>query len=490
MEALTAVAVAALTIYDMVKAVDKAMVIGDICLLEKRGGKSGEYIRGQGAGDEGRATGARVRGRGAGKAGERKKESLIVHGHRAGYYRLALILGAQTAMGPLAIDTYLPALPTITREFATSTAAVQFSLSVYFIGIALGQAVYGPFSDRHGRRPPLFVGLALFVAGSLGCAVAPNVETLVTCRFIQALGGCAPLVIPRAVVRDLFDERDSVRMLSVLMLVMGLAPILAPLVGGQMLQYLGWRSIFWAYAVYGTVLLAVVAVGLGESLPEERRTRQPLGAVIQTYRRLLGDWRYMGYVLAGGLIFSGLLAYISGSPFIFIELFHISPQRFGFYFGSNAIGIIAASQVNRLLVHRFEARRILQVVLWISVVASVGLLAGAFTGYAGLAGIVVPLWFFIAMHGIVSPNTTALAMSPYGAVAGSASALLGTVQFGLGAASGALIGALADGTARPFASVLAGCGFGAFALFQATRPVKAAGGGAQAAGLPQSQGST
>jgi DHA1 family bicyclomycin/chloramphenicol resistance-like MFS transporter len=394
---------------------------------------------------------------------------LIDHGDRIGYYRLALILGAQTAMGPLAIDTYLPALPTITREFATTSAAVQLTLSVYFIGIALGQAVYGPLSDRHGRRPPLFAGLALFVAGSLGCALAPNVETLIAFRFVQALGGCAPLVIPRAVVRDLFDERDSVRMLSVLMLVMGLAPILAPLIGGQMLKYLGWRSVFWAYVIYGCVLVVVVALGLEESLPDVRRSRLPFGAVLATYGRLLADWRYMGYVLAGGLIFSGLLAYISGSPFIFIELFGISPQRFGLYFGSNAIGIIAASQVNRFLVHRFAARQILKGALWISAVASVGLVMAGFTSYAGLIGLVVPLWFFIAMHGIVSPNTTALAMRPYGAVAGSASALLGTIQFLLGAMSGAVIGILADGTARPFAGVLAACGFGAFLLFRLTR---------------------
>jgi DHA1 family bicyclomycin/chloramphenicol resistance-like MFS transporter len=300
------------------------------------------------------------------------------------------------------------------------------------------------------------------------------VGVLIVFRFVQALGGCAPLVIPRAVVRDLFDERDSVRMLSVLMLVMGLAPILAPLVGGQMLKYLGWRSIFWAYVIYGSTLLLVIAAALKESLPESRRTRQPLGAVLYTYRRLLTDWRYMGYVLSGGLIFSGLLAYISGSPFIFIELFHVSPQRFGLFFGSNAIGIISASQINRLLVHRYDARQILRVVLFVSVLASVGLLVAGFTNYAGLVGIVVPLWFFIAMHGIVSPTTTALAMTPYGAVAGSASALLGTVQFGLGAASGALISALADGTARPFAAVLAGCGFGAFLLFQLTRPVTSA----------------
>jgi MFS transporter, DHA1 family, multidrug resistance protein len=396
-----------------------------------------------------------------------------VHAHRAGYYRLALILGAQTAMGPLAIDTYLPALPTITREFGTTASAVQLSLSVYFIGIALGQAVYGPLSDRYGRRSPLFAGLALFVVGSLGCALAPDIATLVAFRFVQALGGCAPLVIPRAIVRDLFDERDSVTMLSMLMLVMGLAPILAPLVGGQMLQYLGWRSIFWAYVVYGSILLVVVALGLEESLPVTRRTRQRMSAVLGTYGSLLTDWRYMGYVLAGGLTFGGLLAYIAGSPFIFIELFGISPQRFGFYFGTNAIGIIAASQVNRFLVHRFEPRQVLQGALWIGALSSIGLLAGGLTNYAGLAGIVVPLWFFISMHGIVSPNTTALAMRPYGAVAGSASALLGTVQFMIGAGSGALIAALADGSARPFASVLAACGLGAFVLFRMTRAPQA-----------------
>jgi DHA1 family bicyclomycin/chloramphenicol resistance-like MFS transporter len=174
-------------------------------------------------------------------------------------------------------------------------------------------------------------------------------------------------------------------------------------------------------------------------------------------------------VLSGGLIFAGLLAYIAGSPFIFIELFSISPQRFGFFFGINAVGIIAASQVNRFLVRRFEPRQILKAALWVSAVSSIGLLAGAFTSYAGLVGIVVPLWFFISMHGIVSPNTTVLAMRPYGAVAGSASALLGTIQFTLGALCGSLIGALADGTAKPFALVLAACGLGAFGLFRLTR---------------------
>ncbi|HTM05459.1 MAG TPA: Bcr/CflA family multidrug efflux MFS transporter [Vicinamibacterales bacterium] len=386
----------------------------------------------------------------------------------AAYYRLALILGSLTAMGPLAIDTYLPALPTITREFDTSASAVQLSLSVYFIGIALGQAFYGPFSDRHGRRPPLFAGLGLFVIGSLGCALAPGIRTLVSFRFIQALGGCAPLVVPRAIVRDLFDERDSIRMLSVLILVMGVAPILAPLAGGQLLVHLGWRSIFWFYAAYGTILLTIVTIGLRESLPDDRRSHQPIGMVVRMYGRLLADWQYMGYVLSGGLIFAGLLGYISGSPFIYIDLFHISPERFGLFFGANAVGIIGGSQINRWLVHRFEARDITRAMLTISLAASIALLVAGYTGAAGLVGIIVPLFFFIAMHGFVSPNTTGLAMTPYGGVAGKASALMGTIQFGLGAASGALIGAMADGTARPFVTVLAGCGFGAFLLFQLT----------------------
>jgi len=341
---------------------------------------------------------------------------------------------------------------------------VQISLSVYFIGIALGQAVYGPLSDRLGRKPALYLGLALFIVASIGCALSQQVESLIAFRFLQALGGCAPLVVPRAVVRDYFDQRGSVRMLSLLMLVMGLAPILAPLVGGQLMAYLGWRSIFWAHAAYGTVWLTAVAAELPESLAPERRRREPLAAIVGIYRRLLTDRAYMSQVLTGALIFSGLLAYISGSPFVFIELFHVSPQRFGLYFGVNAIGIIAASQVNGWLATRTRPERILRVVLPVSLTASVLILLSAATGIGGFAGILVPLFAFIATHGFVMPNTTALAMEPHGAVAGSASALLGSLQFVLGSAAGALVGAASNGTAVPLGAVLAGCGVGAFTI--------------------------
>lgn len=378
--------------------------------------------------------------------------------------RIAVILGALTAMGPLAIDTYLPALPTIARELGASAAAVQVSLAMYFIGIAFGQAFYGPLSDRIGRKRALSLGLTVFVASSIGCALAWNVESLIGFRFLQALGGCAPLVIPRAVVRDHFDERESVQMLSMLILVMGLAPILGPLIGGQLLVNFGWRSIFWVLTAYGAIWFAVGALFLSESLPREHRKRQSLRAILAIYRQLLRDRIYMGYVLAGGFMFAGLLTYITGSPFVFIEIFHVPPERFGLFFGTNAAGLIAASQINRWLAGRIDPRRTVRIILPIATAAGFGMLFSAYTGFGGFAGILIPLFCFITCYGFIMPNTTALAMAPHGAIAGSASALLGTLQFVVGSTAAALVGVLGSGTAVPFAAVISGCGLGAFAI--------------------------
>lgn len=378
------------------------------------------------------------------------------------YYRLALILGALTAIGPLAIDMYLPSLPTIAREFASSAAAVQASLAAYYIGIAIGQAFYGPLSDRVGRKPALYLGLGVFFLSSIGCAKAGGTQTLVAFRFLQALGGCAPIVVPRAVVRDYFDQQGSVRMLSLLMLVFGLAPILAPLIGGQLLINFGWRSVFWLLATYAGTWFTLVAIFLPESLPRERRQRQPIGMVVSTYAQLARDRVYMGYALSGALIFAGLLAYIAGSPFVFIEIFHVPPERFGFYFGTNAFGIIAASQINRWLSTRMDPHRILRIMLVVAMSAGLLMFVNAWSGFGGFAGILIPLFCFISSHGFVLPNTTAFAMAPHGRVAGSASALLGTLQFVLGTTSAALVGAFANGTAVPLAAVVAGCGVTAF----------------------------
>jgi MFS transporter, DHA1 family, multidrug resistance protein len=383
------------------------------------------------------------------------------HHHR---HRLTVILGALTAIGPLAIDMYLPALPAIARELGAPIAAVQVSLASYFIGISLGQALYGPLSDRVGRKRALYLGLGIFFAASLGCAFATDVTQLVVFRFLQALGGCAPLVVPRAVVRDYFDGRESVRMLSMLILVMGLAPIVAPFIGGQLLVRFGWRSVFLVLACYALMWLALVAWLLPESLRPEQRRRESVAAIGATYLRILRDREYLGWVLSGGLVFAGLLAYISGSSFVFIELFHVPPEQFGFYFGANAIGLMIASQINRILASRLPPQVIVRTALPVAVVAGVTLLVDAYTGFGGFAGILVPLFCFVACHGFTAPNTTALAMSPYGAVAGSASALMGTLQFVLGAAAGSLVSGFGNGTAVPFAMVIAGCSLAAFAV--------------------------
>jgi len=386
------------------------------------------------------------------------------HAHR---HRLAIILGGLTAMGPLAIDLYLPALPSIARELDVPIAAVQVSISSYFLGVSCGQALYGPLADRVGRKPALYLGLTIFIVGSIGCALASGASQLVMFRLVQALGGCAPLVIPRAVVRDYFDGRESVRMLSMLILVMGVAPILGPLLGGQLLVRFGWRSVFFILATYGATAFIAVAWLLPESLSIEQRRRESPAVIAATYGRLLRDPEYLGWVLSGGFIFAGFLAYVSSSAFVFIGLFHVDPQRFGLYFGTNAIGLITASQVNRFLARRVHPARIVRVVFPVAVVAGAVLLVDAATGFGGFAGILVPLFCFVACYGFVSPNTTALAMSPYGAVAGSASALLGTVQFVLGAASGSLVSAFGNGTAVPFAAVIAACGLTAFAIHRA-----------------------
>jgi DHA1 family bicyclomycin/chloramphenicol resistance-like MFS transporter len=389
-------------------------------------------------------------------------------------HRLAVILGALTAIGPLAIDMYLPALPAIAHELGVPIAAVQASLASYFIGIAFGQALYGPLSDRFGRKPALYLGLGIFVGASLGCAFTTSVTQLVVFRFLQALGGCAPLVVPRAVVRDYFDGQESVRMLSMLILVMMLGPILAPFIGGQLLVHFGWRSVFLVLAGYALIWLALAAWLLPESLRPEQRRRDSPAVITATYARILRDPVYLRWVLSGGLVFAGLLAYISGSSFVYIELFDVPPERFGLYFGANAVGLMIASQVNRYLAGRVRPEVIVRFVLPFAVTAGLTLLVDAYTGFGGFFGILVPLFCFVICHGFVGPNTTALAMSPYGAVAGSASALMGTLQFVLGAASGGLVSAFGNGTAVPFAMVIAGCSVAAFAvhlMLPATRRV-------------------
>jgi DHA1 family bicyclomycin/chloramphenicol resistance-like MFS transporter len=391
------------------------------------------------------------------------------------HHRIAAILGALVALGPLSIDMYLPAFPELARAFRTDAASVQITLAAYFVGLAIGQGFYGALSDRVGRKAPLYAGLTIFVLASLGCALAATIEMLIALRFVQALGGCAAMVISRAVVRDRFDERDSARVLSMLMLVMGVAPILAPLAGGWLVVHRGWQAIFFVLASIGVLNLLMVWLTLGESLPIERRHRHDFVAVLRVYRALLGDRHFMRFALGGGLTIAGMFAYIAGSPYVFMEIYGVLPENYGWIFGTNAAGLIAASQVNGRLVMRLQRERMLATALGVGAVAGVVLLAAGLTGIGGLMGILLPLFVFVAGLGFVLPLSTALAMAPHGRNAGSASALLGVLQFVLGAVAGSLVGALHDGTARPMTIIIAACACASLlVLFALGRPAGAA----------------
>jgi DHA1 family bicyclomycin/chloramphenicol resistance-like MFS transporter len=359
---------------------------------------------------------------------------------------------------------YLPSFQAISRELAATDAQVQLTLAVFFGGLGLGQAFYGPLSDRYGRMGPLCFGLSLFVLASAACALARSIEGLVAWRFVQSIGGCAGIVIARAVVRDRFDEREAARVFSLLMLVMGLAPILAPLAGGQILVLFGWRAIFWTLGAFGLICLIAVLLLLDESLPRERRAPGGLGDALRTYARLLRDRPFMRYNLSGALVISGMFTYIFGSPFVFMEIYGVRPDHYGWLFGLNSLGLIIASQCNRALLGHAAGAYILSRALIVTASAGVLLIAAAFTGAGGLPGLLVPLFLYISSLGFVLPNVVAAALAPQGRNAGSASALLGTVQFGAGAAVGTLLGVLGNGTAVPMAGLIAACGLSALAV--------------------------
>lgn len=365
----------------------------------------------------------------------------------------------------MSIDMYLPALPALERYFATDTASVQHTLASFFIGLAIGQLFYGPLADRYGRKPPLYFGLTLYIAASAGCALAPGIGSLIGLRFLQAVSGCAGMVVARAVVRDLYDYQESARVFSILLMVMGIAPVLAPLAGGYLLAWLGWRSIFWVLALFGVACLLAVKFRLPETLPKDM-ARIPLSSALANYASLLADRRYLGYALSGGFGQAGMFAYISGSPFVFIDLYGVPAHAYGWLFGLNAAGIIAFTQANRLLLLRYDADRVLGIANLVNFLFCLVLLAMAFTNAVGLIGILVPLFFVVSLRGLTFPNASAGAMAPFPDKAGSASALLGSVQFVIAAIASAAVGILHDGTAVPMAAVITVCGLLAFVTYR------------------------
>lgn len=366
--------------------------------------------------------------------------------------RVVFVLAGVIAIGPLSIDMYLPGLPALAAAFRTDAASAQLTLAAFFIGLAIGQVAYGPASDRFGRKRPLYAGLALYTLASLGCALAPGIGSLIVLRFLQAVGGCAGMVISRAIVRDLFDQQDAARVFSLLMLIMGVAPILAPAAGSVLLAVLGWRAIFWSLVAFGVVTLLAVVF----ALPETRRVRRTAnGAPWEDYLRLLADTRFVGYALSGGVALGGMFAYIAGSPFVFIELYGLTPTAYGWLFGVNALGLIGASQLNRRLLDSFSADEILSGANVVTAVAGLALLGAAVVPGVPLAVLFIPLFLFMASLGFTQPNALAGAMGHHPERAGSAAALYGTVQFGTATLAATLVGALHDRTARSMAAVMA-----------------------------------
>lgn len=387
--------------------------------------------------------------------------------------RMVLILGALTAFGPLAIDFYLPAFPAMAQAFATDEKHVQTTLAAYFLGLSIGQLAYGPVADRFGRRKPLLFGVALFALASLGCAFAPNLDSLIVGRFIQALGGCAGMVLARAIVSDKCDPVASAKVFSQLMLVMGLAPILAPLLGGMLINVAGWQSIFLVLSLFSAGALLAIGLGLPESLPAHV-PRQPLSGALRQYLRLAADRVYLGHALTGGIAIAGMFAYIAGSPFVFIKLYGVPAEHYGWLFGTNAAGFILVAQVNaRLLAKRGPAFLLVRAV-WVYLLAGLVLLAVAALRPTQLWPLLIPLFVCLASLGCIIPNAAACAMNGQGARAGSASALMGSLQFSVAAAAAALVGVLHDGSAVPMALVLSVCGTLVVSVALLTRRLQAA----------------
>jgi MFS transporter, DHA1 family, multidrug resistance protein len=375
--------------------------------------------------------------------------------------RLVIVLGSVNAIGPLSIDMYLPAFPEITRALDASASSVQLTLTACVAGLALGQLVMGPLSDRLGRRMPLIAAMATYSVASLLCASASSVEVLIALRFVQGLAGAGGLVISRAVVRDLYSGAAAVRLFSSLMLVTGLAPILAPLAGGQLLGITPWEGIFVTLSILSALIAVLAAVGLRETLPAERRSTSGLRRTVQTMAALLRDHSFLGYALASGLTFGALFAYISGSSFVLQRIYGMSPQLYSLAFAMNGLGLIAASQVNARVVERVGPTRLLRRALACVVASALTLLVVVSIGGLTVWAVLAPMFVIVSSLAFVLPNATALALADHGTVAGTASALLGVIQFLVGAIAAPLVGVAGPDSAVPMGVVMAVLALGA-----------------------------
>jgi DHA1 family bicyclomycin/chloramphenicol resistance-like MFS transporter len=369
---------------------------------------------------------------------------------------IILILGALSTISPFSIDMYLAAFPQMAADLDSSVAQVSLSLSSYFIGLAAGQVVYGPLLDHFGRKKPLYAGLALFILASLGCMTAKSVAALIAFRFFQALGGCAAQVASMAMVRDFFPVQESAKVFSLLILILGVSPLLAPTAGSLVSAYFSWQWIFALLAVIVALIMAVAHFHLPESHKPDPGIRLELRPVIRTFIGIMATPHFAVCALAGALSFAGLFAYVAGSPLIFMDVYHVGPRFYGMIFALLSVGFIGSSQLNILFSRRFSSRAIFAAALCVQSAVALAFLAGAAQGWLGLYSTVALLFLFLACVGLVSPNATALALAPFEKNAGSASALLGLLQIGLGALASAGVGVFDAHGILPVISIFAG----------------------------------
>lgn len=377
---------------------------------------------------------------------------------------MILVLGMITAIGPFSIDMYLPAFTNIAEDLHTTVAHVSLSLSSFFIGISLGQFIYGPLLDRFGRKRPLIAGLFIYLLASAMCAMAGSADSLIALRFLQALGGCAGMVASRAMVRDLFAVEDNAKIFSMLMLVVGVSPIIAPTLGGYFTAAFGWHSIFIALTVMAAVIMAAVYFILPESRPPDPTYSLKPGAIFNSFLSVLKEPQFYTYAFTGAIATAGLYAYISGSPTVFMEIFKVSEKEYGWIFALVAAGLIISSQLNSLMLRKFKSEQIIRVALLGQSITGISLFIASFNGWIGLTGTILLALVFLSCQGFTFPNSSALSMAPFSKNAGSASALMGAIQMGIGAFTTALVSYLSNQTALPMTGVMAVCAITSFCI--------------------------
>ena len=390
---------------------------------------------------------------------------------KSAFLRNALVLGMLSAIGPFAIDMYLPAFPAIARELQVDVSGVQMSLMSFFLAVAICQIAYGPLSDRFGRKPPLYAGLGLFALASIGCSFAPNVETLIALRFLQGVGSCAAMVIPRAIIRDLHTGHEAARLMATSMLVFSVSPILAPLAGSALTAFFSWRVIFWAIALIGIGGLAVVLFLLPETHKQDP-SRGGIGQAFRTYGTLLKDKRFLGLAFIGGFSQASFFAYLAGSSVIFIEHFGMTPSAYSMIFASNAIAFIGSAQFNSTFMRRFGAERVVRFAISCFAVPVTVLFVLTLLGVDNAFVLWGLLFVSFGCLGFVIPSTAVLALEEHGPIAGTASALMGTLQLSTGAAVIALVSALYDGTSVSMVSAIFVCACVALTLSFRTMKLK------------------